>query len=343
MRIGALAVIYGVVALLSVLILICYYLFDPQKKKRFLALFTCVAVSNCGFFLLSICKSVIVAKFANAMSYFGGAFSILVMLRIIYEVCQMRQRKWVNRGLFVITLAVATLAAGGDWLGLYYQSVSLEFIDGTTHLVKEYGPLHGVYALYLLGYIGIMLLCIGYAAKARRLTSPKYSIFLLVTVLLNVGVWMVEQIINEEFEFLCVSYMITEILLMLIYNMLCDYGIIPPQGGVLSVQMLTQLNTRQMDPGALPPGMEDMFHSFAEKAKTLSSAERRILNYYIDGHDIAEIPDLAFISIHTVKKHNRSIYQKLEIASRDELMLYIELFRCCGRLDELTGAGSERT
>ena len=121
--------------------------------------------------------------------------------------------------------------------------------------------------------------------------------------------------------------------------MLCDYGIIRPGTGILSVQMLTQLNTRQVDPGALPPGIEDMFSSFAEKAKTLTSAERRILNYYIDGHDIAEIPDLAFISIHTVKKHNRSIYQKLEIASRDELMLYIELFRCCERLEELTGEG----
>ena len=89
---------------------------------------------------------------------------------------------------------------------------------------------------------------------------------------------------------------------MLIYNMLCDYGIIRPESGILSVQMLTQLNTRQVDPGALPSGMEDMFRSFAQKAKTLSSAERRILNYYIDGHDISEIPELAFISIHTVKK-----------------------------------------
>ena len=106
---------------------------------------------------------------------------------------------------------------------------------------------------------------------------------------------------------------------------------------MLSVQMLTQLNTRQINPGALPPGMEEMFRKFAEKAGTLTSAERRVLNYYIDGHDIAEIPELAFISIHTVKKHNRSIYQKLDIASRDELMLYIELFRCCGRLNELSG------
>ena len=341
MKIGTLSMVYGVVAHLSVLILLCYFVFDHKKKKRFLALFSCVAVSNCGFFLLSICKSILVAKIANAMSYYGGAFSILVMLRIICEVCQMRKRKWLNWGLFAITLAVATLAAGGDWLGLYYRSVSLNIINGTTHLVKEYGPLHSLYALYLAGYVVLMLLCIAYAAKTKRLSSPKYTLFLLVTVLLNVGVWLVEQAIDEEFEFLSVSYMITEILLLLIYNMLCDYGIIRPETGVLSVQMLTQLNTRQVDPAALPPGMEDMFRSFSEKAKTLSSAERRILNYYIDGHDIAEIPDLAFISIHTVKKHNRSIYQKLEIASRDELMLYIELFRCCGRLDELTGEGLE--
>ena len=58
--------------------------------------------------------------------------------------------------------------------------------------------------------------------------------------------------------------------------------------------------------------------------------------YYVEGYEAADIPDMEFISINTVKKHNRSIYQKLEVASRDELMLFIELFRCCGRLGELT-------
>jgi DNA-binding CsgD family transcriptional regulator len=164
---------------------------------------------------------------------------------------------------------------------------------------------------------------------------------LFVAVLLNIGVWAVEQGFNEDFEFLSVSYIVTEVILLLLYSILRDYGIMQPGGSLISVQMLTQLNTRQVDPGALPPGMEDMFHGFAEKVKTLSSAERRILNYYIDGHDTADIPDLAFISIHTVKKHNRNIYQKLGVASRDELMLYIELFRCCDRLDELTGSVQE--
>ncbi len=337
MKDGILSIVYGVVALLSMLLFIFYFLFDKKKNHLFLALFGCVTASNCGYFLLSICSSLAVAKLANGLSYFGGAFSLLVMLFIIYDVCQLQKKKWLS-GIFIgISVAFFLLAASGDWLGLYYRSVSLEVVNGTTHLIKEYGPLHSLYALYLAGYVLIMLLCIAYAAKTKRLSSPKYTTFLLITVLLNVGVWLVEQTINEEFEFLSVSYVVTAVLLLLIYNMLCDYGIIRPGVGVLSVQMLTQMNTRQINTGMLPPDMEEMFRSFAEKAKTLSLAERRILNYYIDGYDIADIPDLAFISIHTVKKHNRSIYQKLEIASRDELMLYIELFRCCGRLEELTG------
>ena len=98
----------------------------------------------------------------------------------------------------------------------------------------------------------------------------------------------------------------------------------------------TKAEAQPVPVGSLPPDIEELFCSFSQRAKTLSAAERSILKYYIDGKEISEIPDLAFISIHTVKKHNSNIYQKLAISSRDELMLYIELFRRCGRLDELT-------
>lgn len=50
---------------------------------------------------------------------------------------------------------------------------------------------------------------------------------------------------------------------------------------------------------------------------------------------VSEIPELAFISLSTVKKHNRSIYTKLNISSNYELMLLVDLFRRCGRLSEL--------
>lgn len=335
MKNGDMSIVYGILALFSVILCGVYLFFDQRKNRLFMALFGCVAAANCGYFLMAICNSLAVAKLANVISYFGGAFSVLVMLLIIYEVCQMKKRRWLNWLLMGISIAAFALAASGDWLGLYYRSVSLESIHGMTHLVKDYGPLHPLYALYLLCYMILMTLVIAYAAKTGRLVSPKYTLFLLVAALLNMGVWLVEQMMDVDFEFLSVSYIITAILLFLIHGMLCDYGIVRPGGNLVSVQMLTQLNTKKMNPGELPPDMEEMFSGFAKKVKTLSSAERRILNFYIEGHEIAEIPELAFVSIHTVKKHNRSIYQKLGIASRDELMLYIELFRCCDRLDEL--------
>lgn len=337
MPVGSLTIVYCATALLAIMLCIGYFLFARDRNRLFLALFACVAIADVGYFLLAVCSSLHVARFANALSYFGGAFSLLVMLLIICQVCRIPQRKWGIWPLAGISFVVFCMAASGDLLGLYYRSISLETVNGITHLVKEYGPLHGLYAWYLGVYVALMLISIIYAAKTKQLSSPKYTLFLLVAVLLNVGVWLVEQAFVEEFEFLSVSYIVTTVLLLLIYNMLCDYGIIRPDAGVVSVQMLTQLNTRRVQAGALPSGMEDMFQSFAEKVKTLSSAERRILNYYINGYEISDIPEQAFISIHTVKKHNRSIYQKLGIASRDELMLYIELFRCCNRLDELTG------
>ena len=332
---GNLSMVYGAVAVLSVLLLIGYALWN-KKEKLFLALFGCIACVNCGYFLLSVSGTLRFAMISNALSYFGAAYSVLVMLLIICDVCRMERKLWVNALLLVISTAAFALAASGDWLGLYYRAVSLDMSGGMTRLVKDYGPLHSLYTVYLLSYTAAMVVAIFYAAKKKRLASPKYAMFLFMTVFLNLGVWAVEQAINEEFELLSISYVVTAVLLLLIYGVLSDYGIIRPNTGMITVQMLAASTEKQAM--ALPSGVEDLFIAFSQKVKTLSTAEHRILRYYIDGHEIADIPELAFISIHTVKKHNRSIYQKLEVASRDELMLYIELFRRCDRLDELTDA-----
>ena len=333
---GNMAIVYSAIAVLSVLLLIAYLLWEKKKEKRFVLLFTCVAAVNVGYFMQAISQTLAGAVMANRTSYLGAAYSVLVMLLIIMDVCQVPRRKWLEMLLFGISTAAFLLAASGDWLGLYYESVSIQTVHGMTRLIKDYGPLHTLYPVYLLSYFVMMVVVILHAAKKEKLASPKYAAFLVAAALCNLIVWGVEQFVDVHFEFLSVSYIVTEVMLLLIYSMLQDYGIIQPSGALVSVQMLTKLHTRQTPPGQLPPDMDQLFRSFVEKAKTLSSAERRILQYYIDGYETADIPELAFISIHTVKKHNRSIYQKLGVSSRDELMLYIELLRCCGRLGELT-------
>ena len=118
---------------------------------------------------------------------------------------------------------------------------------------------------------------------------------------------------------------------------------LPEQGlssGISEVDELAEfLNARarsqRLEQGELPPNIAELFDQFVARKDLLTESERNILRYYIDGHEIADIPELAYISMSTVRKHNRSIYEKLGVASRDELMLYIDLLRRCGRLQEL--------
>ena len=45
-------------------------------------------------------------------------------------------------------------------------------------------------------------------------------------VFLNITIWLMEQLVYTEFEFLSVSYIISELLLLMLYGMMQDYGIL---------------------------------------------------------------------------------------------------------------------
>ena len=92
---------------------------------------------------------------------------------------------------------------------------------------------------------------------------------------------------------------------------------------------------RDRPTGTLPPDVEARLRGFAERASTLTGTERTILQYYMDGYTVKDIPELACISASTVKTHNRNLYRKLEVDSFDELKVYIELFASCGHSSEL--------
>lgn len=84
----------------------------------------------------------------------------------------------------------------------------------------------------------------------------------------------------------------------------------------------------------LPPP-DDIFEDFLQRVKTLTPTEMTLFKYYLDGKSNNEILSILFISTNTLKTHNSHIYAKLRISSKDELLLYFELLRKSGRLDDL--------
>lgn len=89
------------------------------------------------------------------------------------------------------------------------------------------------------------------------------------------------------------------------------------------------------DRDRLPIYIEDMLINFKRKMRNLSDKERQILSYYEQKYEIADIVESEYITIEELRVINQGIYDKLGLASKDELMIYIDLFRSLGRLDEL--------
>ncbi|MEG6520378.1 LuxR C-terminal-related transcriptional regulator [Desulfotomaculum sp. 1211_IL3151] len=68
-----------------------------------------------------------------------------------------------------------------------------------------------------------------------------------------------------------------------------------------------------------------LYQEFIKNIKSLSAAETSVFNLYVQGHTAKEIAKILCLSINTIKTHNRRIYMKLNVTSRKELMVYIQM------------------
>lgn len=109
--------------------------------------------------------------------------------------------------------------------------------------------------------------------------------------------------------------------------------------GIIEIdELLAYMYARQAKPdeeSKMPPGMEELFFDFARRVETLTPMERTVLQYYINGFSVNEIAEKEFISLSTVRKHNSNINRKLGVSTREELLLYIDMFRRCDLMEKI--------
>ena len=70
-----------------------------------------------------------------------------------------------------------------------------------------------------------------------------------------------------------------------------------------------------------------MFKEFLKNIETLSPAERTVFDLYMEGYTGKEIAEKLYLSINTIKTHNKRIYDKMNVSSRNELMLYFRMMK----------------
>ena len=307
---ASLSIVYGVMAFFALVMLAIYCLLIRKKDLWFLVLFIAIGIVNCGYFFLSVSSRLSVALMANRISYLGSVFLPLSMLMIILRTTGLSYKKWLVYTLLGISLVVFLVAASPGILGIYYKEVWLGTAGGATVLQKVYGPWHKLYLFYLLAYYGAIIGALIHSLLKKKLQRTVYCVFLVIAVTVNIGVWLLEQLVKIEFEFLSVSYIMSEMFLLgLCYLMQLDAAV------------------RQAPPAELSQPAEAQKELFLSGLSQLTKAEKAVLRLYLQGNGTKEVLAALDIKENTLKYHNRNLYSKLGVGSRKELL---SLAKNCG-------------
>jgi DNA-binding CsgD family transcriptional regulator len=307
---ASLSAVYGAAAVVSLLLLVGCCLLQ-KKSPWFVLLFSSVLVVNLGYFGLSVSRSLSQALMANRISYLGSVLLPVSMLMIILNTIHQSYRKWMPWVLLSVSALVLFVAASPGYLPIYYQEVSFEIVDGVSTLKKVYGPWHPLYLVFLLSYFGAMLIVIGYAGIKKRTVSSAQAVFVLIAVFVNLGVWFIEQLVKMDFEFLSVSYIISELFLLGIHLVMAENDkrtaeAVPPPPAV------------EETPPAAAEAEE--LALFTKGLQELTPTERTIYELYRSGLGTKEVLEKMNIKENTLKYHNRNIYSKLGVSSRKQLL-----------------------
>ncbi|MDD2397051.1 MAG: LuxR C-terminal-related transcriptional regulator, partial [Tissierellia bacterium] len=74
-----------------------------------------------------------------------------------------------------------------------------------------------------------------------------------------------------------------------------------------------------------------ILNEFLKNIKTLSPSEYSVFSLYAKQYNAKEIAESLCLSINTIKTHTKHIYSKLNINSKEELILYVEMLKESGR------------
>ena len=300
---GNLSSIYAVAAGLSLLLLALYCSLIRKKDPWYILLFASFLVVNIGYFSLATSSTLEAALLANRIAYMGSVFLPFFMVMILLQVSNIGCKKWIVGLLIFLGVFVFLVAASPGYLDIYYQEVTLQSSNGITVLNKVYGPWHSLYLFYLVGYFSAMLALLFYAGLKKKLQSRSRAVMIILAVAVNLLVWLAEQLIKIEFEFLSVSYIISGAFL-------------------LGLCMITQEEAAQLAPVSVqettapdPVRKEVFTQGLAE----LTATERKLYHMYLDGLTTQQILEELNIKENTLKYHNRNLYSKLGVSSRKEL------------------------
>ena len=313
------SMLYAGSCMASLLLIGGFFTVEKKKRSRLLSVAFFVFISNFGWLLTALSKSIPSALMANRVAYIGNVFLPFSMILLLLELCKVYvSKKWLNF-LFLFDLLLLLLTFTPGISGIYYSRISLETEGNYSVLIREYGSLHIVYYIYLFFSFIAMLFVILSAILRRNAAFNRMNVFYLFFIVVgNLIIWIVEQFTEKRFEFLSVSYIVSEMLMLLHIGAL-------KESEKVEKPLFEGINHEEN--AVFSPESIDGIMENCTEILDFTKREKEVLRLLLMNEKRKEIAKQLFVTESTVKKYTAQIFRKLSVSNRMELFVKLKKYQ----------------
>ncbi len=219
----------GIYTALFIMSFIMFVMLVARYKNKisiyYVLMFECVLITNFGYMQLSDATNVKMAIFANQTVYLGSSFCPFFLLMSIADLCKAKVNKALQIFLIVYSAVIFALISSVGAFSWYYKDVQLARENGVSILIKEYGPLHSLYPIYLFGIIIMSFVIVVNSFLRKKDVSYITSSILLVLMVMIVSVYTIEKAFALKTEFLPLAYVIAQIVILILLRRISLYDV----------------------------------------------------------------------------------------------------------------------
>ena len=209
------------------LVLSLFYVrhFHKHFQTAFSLVFAFIPISILGFVFRQFSTTQEGALFATCMIYLSGCYLPLLVMLIAFSLCHVKLLSKITFWLFVIsTLLYLSILSIGS-LPIFYKNITTEIVNGYIVVHREYGPAHLIFYIYIGALTITSFVTMIYAYLHKNDISKTVIILLFIPFLLAIFSYFGGHFFSGKIEFTPVSYVLAQIIYLIIIHKICLYDI----------------------------------------------------------------------------------------------------------------------
>ena len=215
-------ILFGVSLLLTAVYVLAW---RKHYDANITSIFILVPIANLGYILQTTATNVEVATIAVKVVYLGGCFLSFFITMAILGLCEIRISRWVRLFFFLTSLTLYGFILTIGNRPYFYKSIDLKIVDGQSEIIKEYGPIHPVFYVYMTAIfiVGFTAICYSFVKKKQ---VPKSILYLLVLPELASGLCLAGyKLLGTGIELTPGGYVFAQFMYILIVNRISYYKV----------------------------------------------------------------------------------------------------------------------